>query len=42
MQFGLLAMGVGAGASVAAAYWTSIAVVRTIHTLYGKRSGLFQ
>ena len=41
LQFALLAAGVHTGIGVLVAYLTAVAVVRTIHTLYGKRSGLF-
>ena len=41
IQYGLLAAGVRGGAGVLVAYLSAVAVVRTIHTLYGKRSGLF-
>jgi len=42
LQYVLLAVGVRVGFSVLVAYVTSMAVVRTIHTLYGKKSGLFR
>jgi hypothetical protein len=41
LQFGLLAIGVGVGIGVLLSYWSAVAIVRTIHTLYGKKSGLF-
>lgn len=41
IQYGLLAMGVRASIGVLVAYWSAVAVVRTIHTLYGRRYGLF-
>ncbi len=41
LQFALLAAGVRAGIGVLVAYLSAVAVVRTIHTLYGKKSGLF-
>ncbi len=41
LQFALLATGVRAGIGVLVAYLSAVAVVRTIHTLYGKKSGLF-
>ena len=41
IQVGMLALGVRASIGVLVAYWTAIAVVRTIHTLYGKKTGLF-
>ena len=41
LQFALLAVGVGVGAGVLVAYLSAVAIVRTIHTVYGKRSGLF-
>ena len=42
LQFALLAAGVRTGIGVLVAYLSAVAVVRTIHTLYGKKSGLFQ
>ena len=42
IQYALLAWGVRASVGVLVAYWSAVAVVRTIHTLYGKRSGLFR
>jgi hypothetical protein len=42
IQYGLLAVGVRASVGVLVAYWIAVAFVRTVHTLYGKRSGLFQ
>ena len=41
LQFALLAAGVRTGIGVLVAYLSAVAVVRTIHTLYGKKSGLF-
>ena len=41
LQFALLAAGVRVGISVLLAYLSAVAIVRTIHTLYGKKSGLF-
>jgi len=41
IQYALLTAGVRASIGVLVSYWTAIAVVRTVHTLYGKRSGLF-
>ena len=41
IQYGLLALGVRASVGVLVAYWTAVAVVRIIHTVYGKTSGLF-
>ena len=41
LQFMLLAAGVRAGAGVLVAYLSAVAIVRTIHSLYGKKSGLF-
>ena len=41
LQFMLLAAGVRAGIGVLLAYLSAVAVVRTIHSLYGKKSGLF-
>ncbi len=41
LQFALLAAGVRTGIGVLVAYLSAVAVVRAIHTLYGKKSGLF-
>ena len=42
IQYALLAAGVRrAGVGVLVAYWSAVAVVRTLHTRYGQRSGLF-
>jgi hypothetical protein len=41
LQLTLLAFGVPVGIGVLVSYWSAVAIVRTIHTLYGKRSGLF-
>ena len=41
LQYVLLAAGVRVGIGVLVAYLGALAVVRTIHTLYGKKSGLF-
>jgi voltage-gated potassium channel Kch len=41
LQFMLLAAGVRAGIGVLLAYLSAVAIVRTIHSLYGKKSGLF-
>ena len=41
IQYLLLAAGVGVGIGVLMAYLSAVAIVRTLHTLYGKRSGLF-
>ena len=41
LQFVLLKAGARVGFGVLVAYFSAIAVVRTIHTLYGKKSGLF-
>jgi len=41
LQFILLAAGVRAGIGVLVAYLTAVAIVRTIHSLYGRKSGLF-
>ena len=41
LQFMLLAAGVRAGIGVLVAYLSAVAIVRTIHSLYGKKSGLF-
>ena len=42
IQFGLLAAGVSPSVGVLIAYGSTLAVVRTVHTFYGKKSGLFQ
>lgn len=42
IQYGLLTLGVRVGIGVLAAYWGALAFVRTVHTLYGKQSGLFR
>ncbi len=42
LQFALLAAGVGAGIGVLVAYLSAVAVARTVHTLYGRKSGLFR
>jgi hypothetical protein len=42
LQFALLAVGVRPSIGVLVAYISALAVVRTVHTIYGKRSGLFQ
>ena len=41
IQYLLLAAGVRVGIGVLIAYLSALAIVRTIHTLYGRRSGLF-
>ena len=41
MQFMLLAAGVRPGIGVLLSYLSAVAIVRTVHTLYGKKSGLF-
>jgi hypothetical protein len=41
LQFALLTAGVGTGIGVMVAYLSAVAVVRAIHTMYGKKSGLF-
>jgi voltage-gated potassium channel Kch len=41
LQFMLLAAGVRAGIGVLLAYLSAVAIVRTIHSLYGRKSGLF-
>lgn len=41
-QYVLLTAGVRVGVTVLVAYLSSMAIIRTIHTLYGRRSGLFQ
>ncbi len=42
LQWALLAIGLRVGFSVLLAYMTSVALLRTMHTLYGRRTGLFQ
>jgi len=42
LQYLLLAAGVRVGVTVLVAYLTSVALMRTIHTIYGMRSGLFR
>ncbi|MFY9643680.1 MAG: hypothetical protein WAK29_00790 [Terriglobales bacterium] len=42
LQLMLLAAGVRAGIGVLLAYLSAVAIVRAIHSLYGKKSGLFQ
>jgi len=41
LQYMLLAAGVRVGIGVLVAYLSALAVVRTVHTLYGRNSGLF-
>ncbi len=41
LQFMLLVAGVRAGIGVLVAYLSAVAIVRTVHSLYGKKSGLF-
>ena len=41
IQFAMLAAGVRVGIGVLVAYLSAVAIVRTVHTLYGKKSGLF-
>lgn len=41
-QYGLLILGVRVSIGVLIAYWTAVVVTRTVHTLYGKMSGLFR
>ena len=41
MQYVMLTMGVRVGIAVMVAYLSAVAIVRAIHTLYGKKSGLF-
>lgn len=41
LQYVLLAAGVGVGIGVLVSYLTAVAFVRTVHTLYGRKSGLF-
>lgn len=42
LQYFLLAIGFGVGAGVLVAYFTAVAAVRAIHTVYGRKSGLFE
>jgi hypothetical protein len=41
LQLALLGAGLGPGVSVLLAYLTAVGIVRTVHTMYGKRTGLF-
>jgi hypothetical protein len=41
LQYALLTVGVRASVTVITAYVVAVALVRTIHTLYGKKTGLF-
>ena len=41
LQYALLTVGVRVGVTVLVAYLTSVVIIRTIHTVYGQRSGLF-
>jgi hypothetical protein len=41
LQFTLLAIGVPVGIGVLVSYLSAVAIVRTLHTLYGRKSGLF-
>ena len=41
IQYGLLAVDLRASIGVLVAYWMAVALVRIIHTLYGKRSVCF-
>lgn len=42
MQLALLAAGVRPGVGVLLSYWSAVVIVRAVHTVYGKRSGLFE
>ena len=42
LQYALLISGARVGVSVLVAYFGALGVVRTVHTLYGKKSGLFE
>jgi hypothetical protein len=42
LQYVLLEAGMRVGVTVLVAYLTSVALLRTIHTIYGRRSGLFR
>jgi hypothetical protein len=42
LQFALLTAGVRVGVTVVVAYVSAVAAVRIVHTVYGKRSGLFR
>ena len=41
LQYLLLTAGIRVGVTVLVAYLSSVAIIRTIHTVYGRRSGLF-
>ncbi len=41
LQYALLTAGIRVGVTVLVAYLSSVVIIRTIHTLYGQRSGLF-
>ena len=41
LQYVLLTAGIRVGVTVLVAYLSSVVIIRTIHTLYGQRSGLF-
>jgi voltage-gated potassium channel Kch len=41
IQFALLSTGVRAGVTVVVAYTVAVAVVRAVHTIYGRTTGLF-
>jgi F0F1-type ATP synthase membrane subunit a len=42
LQYGMLKLGVRVSIGVLVAYWGSLAIVRTVHTLYGAKAGLFR
>ncbi len=42
LQYALLGAGVGTGIGVLISYLSAVAIVRAVHTLYGKKSGLFR
>ena len=42
LQYGLLTLGVRPGVTVVVAYLSAVALVRTVHTLYGQKTGLFR
>jgi hypothetical protein len=42
LQYVLLAAGMRVGFTVLVAYLTSVALLRTVHTIYGLRTGLFR
>lgn len=42
LQFALLALDVRVGITVVVAYLSAVVVVRAVHTVYGRRTGLFK